>query len=232
MDKMLEPETLANLSVFQRRKLLRALVALEQDTPPPSASSWKWDAILVFIVVSCVLLAAWIAVLAVTLPGFYHTGSWRGAWVGFDIGLLAAFAATGWAAWRRRQLLIICLVVLATLLLCDAWFDVVLDVKTPGFLTSLLSALLVEVPLAILAILMARRLVRRTIEQVMRYEGLSGQVPPLWQIPLGGPAAGTPLARLIKARAGHKAVAAAACMPPPGQESADDLRDPRRPPAA
>ena len=105
------------------------------------------------IVASCILLAAWIGVLAVTLPRFYHTGSWRGAWVGFDVALLAAFAATGWAAWRRRQLLIISLVVLATLLLCDAWFDVVLDVRTAGFFASLLSALLVELPLAMLAIL-------------------------------------------------------------------------------
>src|SRR5215470_5457975 len=220
MDTMLEPERLAKLSVSERRKLLRALVALEQDATPPPGSSWKWDAVLVFIVASCVLLAAWIGVLAVTLPGFYHTGSWRGAWVGFDIALLAAFAVTGWAAWRRRQLLIICLVVLATLLLCDAWFDVVLDVSTPDFLTSLLSALLVELPLAILAILMARRLVRLTIGQVMRYEGLTGRVPPLWQIPLIGSGLGTPLARLIKARAEHKAVVAAACLLAPVQQPA------------
>jgi hypothetical protein len=207
MDNTPELETLANLSVSERRKLLRALVALERDATPRPGSSWKWDAILVFIVVSCLLLAAWIGVIAVTLPRFYHTGSWRGAWVGFDIGLLAAFAATGWTAWRRRQLLIICLVVLATLLLCDAWFDVVLDVRTSGFLASLLSALLIELPLAMLAIFMARRLLRLTIGQVMRYEGLTGQVPPLWQIPLVGPVVGTPVTRLIKARAEHRLTA-------------------------
>ena len=60
-----------------------------------------------------------------------------GAWVGFDLALLVAFAATGWAAWRRRQVLIICLVVLATLLCCDAWFDVVLDLRTSGFMAQL-----------------------------------------------------------------------------------------------
>jgi hypothetical protein len=207
MDKTPELETLANLSVSERRKLLRALVALEQDATPPPGSSWKWDAILVFIAVSCMLLAAWIGVLAVTLPRFHHTGSWRGAWVGFDIGLLAAFAATGWTAWRRRQLLIICLVVLATLLLSDAWFDVVLDVTTSGFLASLLSALLIELPLAMLAIFTARRLLRLTIGQVMRYEGLTGKVPPLWQIPLVGPVVGTPVTRLIKARAEHRLTA-------------------------
>src|SRR5215470_11305374 len=160
MDTMLEPERLAKLSVSERRTLLRALVALEQDATPPPGSSWKWDAVLVFIVASCVLLAAWIGVLAVTLPGFYHTGSWRGAWVGFDLALLAAFAITGWAAWRRRQVLIICLVVLATLLCCDAWFDVVLDARTKGFLFALLTALFIELPLAGFAIAGARRLLR------------------------------------------------------------------------
>jgi hypothetical protein len=232
MAKILDPETLANLSASERRELLRRLLALERDGTPAPGSSWKWDAILVFIVVSCVLLAAWIGVLAVTLPRVYHIGSWRWAWVGFDIALLAAFAATGWTAWRRRQLLIICLVVLATLLVCDAWFDVVLDVRTAGFLTSLLSALFVELPLAVLAIFMARRLLRLAIGQVMRYEGLTGQVPPLWQIPLAGTAVGTPLARLIKARAEHKAVAATACVPPAGQPRADELPDTCQPPAA
>jgi hypothetical protein len=222
MDNMLDADALAALSVTERRRLLRALVALEKEAAPAPGSNWKWDAILVFIVGICIVLAAWIGMLAVTLPKFYHTGSWRGAWVGFDVALLAAFAATGWAAWRRRQLLIICLVVLATLLLCDAWFDVVLDVRTSGFLASLLSAILVELPLALLAVFMARRLLRLTIGQVMRYEGLTGPLPSLWQIPLLGPAPGTPLARLIKARTEHRALAAAACQssaaPPPGAQ--------------
>src|SRR6266702_7117131 len=158
MKNMLDPEELAKLSAAERRTWLRTRAARQQDTTPPPGSSWKWDAVLVFIVAGCIVLAAWIGVLAVTLPRFYHTGTWRGAWVGFDVALLAAFAATGWTAWRRRQLLIVCLVVLATLLLCDAWFAVVLDVSSSGFVASLLSAVLVEVPLAVLAILMARRL--------------------------------------------------------------------------
>jgi hypothetical protein len=242
MENMPDAKALAALSVTDRRKLLGVLVAMEEEAAPAPGRSWRWDAILVFIVGSCIVLAAWIGVLAVTLPRFYHTGNWRGAWVGFDVALLGAFAATGWAAWRRRQLLIICLVVVATLLVCDAWFDVALDVRTPGFLASLLSAILVELPIALLAIFMARRLLRLTIGQVMRYEGLTGPVPPLWRIPLLGPAPGTPLGRLMKARADRKAHAAAACQPAaarrPGtqpavshqQSAAERAED--RPPAA
>jgi hypothetical protein len=200
MENLIDPDALIDLSAEQRRKLMQALVALEQENMPAPGASWKWYAVIGFTLAACVFLAIWVAVLALTLPAFYHTGSWRGAWVGFDIAELAMFAATGWAAWRRRQILIICLIVLATLLLCDAWFDVVLDVQTGNFLASLLSALLVEVPLAVLAILMARRLLRMVIGQVMRYEGLTGEVPPLWQIPLLGPAVRTPLANMMRKR--------------------------------
>ncbi|HEY2686866.1 MAG TPA: hypothetical protein VGJ50_00410, partial [Streptosporangiaceae bacterium] len=85
------------------------------------------------------------------------------------------------------QVLIICLVVLATLLCCDAWFDVVLDAHTSGFWLSLLTALLAELPLAAMAMLGARRLLRQTIGLVGLREGYPGPVPPLRQIPLFGP---------------------------------------------
>ena len=109
------------------------------------------------------VLAVWIGVLEVKLPRHYRAGGWRAAWVGFDVGLLMVFAATAWAAWRRRQILIVCLMVLATLLCCDAWFDTTLDWGTRGFTLSLLSALLVELPLAVVALIGARRLLRLTV---------------------------------------------------------------------
>jgi hypothetical protein len=132
------------------------------------------------------VLAIWIGILEVTLPRHYRAGGWRAAWVGFDIGLLLVFAATAWAAWRRRQILIVCLIVLATLLCCDAWFDTTLDWGTRGFTLSLLSALLVELPLAVLALIGARRLLRLTIGRLELLEGSSGPVPAFWQVPLFG----------------------------------------------
>ncbi len=199
MDDKFDANALQTLSEDERRQLLRRLVEAGQTSPAKPGTSWKWDLLLVVVVFGCILLAAWTGYLAVSLPAFYRAGSWRGAWVGFDLAELAAFAATGWAAWRRRQILIICLVVLATLLLCDAWFDVVLDARTAGFVSSLLSALLVEVPIAILAILVARRLLKLTIAQAMRYEGGTGRVPSLWKLPLFGPEGqGTLLERLIR----------------------------------
>ena len=199
MDEKFDAEALRSLSEEERRHLLRRLVDADRHAPLKLGASWKWDLLLVLIIGGCIVLAAWIGYLAVSLPAFYRAGSWRGAWVGFDIAELVAFAITGWAAWRRRQVLIMCLIVLATLLLCDAWFDVVLDSRTAGFLSSLLSALLVEVPIAVIAIVVARRLLRITVGQVIKYEGGSGPVPSLWKVPLFGPEGQvSPVERLIK----------------------------------
>ena len=195
---MVDYEDLRRMSPQQRLRLRQMLAELDApDVAARRLSQRRRTILLALVSVCCVVLAAWIGVLAVTLPRYYRAGDWRGAWVGFDIALLLTFAATGWAAWRRRQILIICLVVLATLLCCDAWFDVVLDARTSGFEVSLLSAILIELPLATLAILGARRLVRVTSAVMRRYRGESGPVPRLREIPLAGVGPDRPLSDLL-----------------------------------
>jgi hypothetical protein len=201
---MLDYEDLRRMNPQERLRLRQMLAEL--DVPEPRArmaSQRRRTILLAVVIVCCVVLAAWIGVLATTLPRYYRAGDWRGAWVGFDIALLLTFAATGWAAWRRRQMLIISLVVLATLLCCDAWFDVVLDVRTSGFLVSLLSAILIELPLAALAILGARRLVRVTSAVMLRYRGEAGPVLRLRDMPLVGVGPDRPLTDLLTAPEHH-----------------------------
>ncbi len=195
---MIDEQELRSMSAQERLGLMRALAVLdEEERPLRGAGDRRRALVLVFIVGCCVFLAVWIGLLAVTLPRSFETGAWRGAWVGFDVAELLAFGATGWALWRRRQILIVCLVVLATLLCCDAWFDVVLDARTSGFWLSLLEALLVELPLAILAILLARRLLRTTIAMMRRYKGDTGPLPPLRDIPLAGASEDKPLHQVL-----------------------------------
>lgn len=196
---MIDEEDLRRMSPQDRLRLRRVLADLDsQDAQPDPAGSGRRRALFLAVaVVSCIVLVVWIGVLAATLPRYYRTGGWRGAWVGFDVGLLAAFAAAAWAAWRRKQILVICLVVLATLLCCDAWFDVVLDARTSGFWLSLGSALLIELPLAAFAILGARRLLRASFAVMGRYRGESGPVPRLREMPLVGAGQGRPLSDLL-----------------------------------
>ena len=183
---MFDEADLKRLSAKERARLMQALSVLDMPSMANPGNRRRRRLFLVGTIVCCVVLAAWIGLLAVTLPRYYRAGDWRGAWVGFDLAELVTFAVTAWAAWRGRQVLIMCLIVLATLLLADAWFDVTLDVRTSGFTFSLLSALLVEIPLAVIAILGARRLLRLTIGRIRSSEGLHGPVPPLWRIPLFG----------------------------------------------
>ncbi len=183
---MFDEDELKQMSPKERAKLMQMLAVLDMPRLASAGNPRRRRMFLIATIVCCVVLAAWIGVLAVTLPRFYRAGDWRGAWVGFDMAELAAFAATAWAAWRGRQVLIMCLLVLATLLLADAWFDVTLDVRTSGFLLSLLSAVLIEIPLAVAAIIAARRLLRLTIGRMRSLEGLTGPVPALWRIPLFG----------------------------------------------
>lgn len=186
---MLDESDLQRMTPEERTQLARALASVNaRSLMPTPLSQRRRRALIAACLAGVVLLAIWIGVLEVELPRDYRAGGWRAAWVGFDIALLLVFAATAWAAWRRRQILIGCLMVLATLLCCDAWFDITLDWGTRGFTLSVLSAALIELPLAAVALVGARRLLRLTIGRLELLSGFPGPVPAFWQVPLFGDA--------------------------------------------
>jgi hypothetical protein len=184
---------LREMSPAERRRLAHSLAAI--DYPHPLLGIYlgrgRWLGVLVSII-ACAVLVTWIIVLALTLHRSFHTHYWRPAWVWFDFILLSAFAATGWAFWRGRQIVIAFLIVTGTLLCCDAWFDVILDLGTRDIWGSVASALLVELPMALLMFNAARRLIRLSALVAMSESGdLPGPgdrkpLPPLWKIPLFG----------------------------------------------
>jgi hypothetical protein len=159
--RVINESDLRAMSAPERRQLARTLAAIDFPRPMLGVYLSRGRRVgIIFSVVSCVVLAGWIVVLVLSLHRSFHTHHWRGAWVGFDIIMLLAFAATGWAFWRSRQIVIACLVITATLLCCDAWFDVILDAGTSDIWGSVASAVLVELPLAFLMLNAARRLIR------------------------------------------------------------------------
>jgi hypothetical protein len=159
----------------ERQELARLLAELDHPAPDP-ANPYLTDPALrrqrrLALLVSaacCVALAGWIVVLGITLPRHFNAHHWRGVWVNFDVFLLAAFAATAWAIWRERQILILLLVGIGTMLCCDAWFDVGTSLATSDVWLSIGSALVAELPLAFLAFAGARRLLRATVEASLR----------------------------------------------------------------
>jgi hypothetical protein len=189
---VIDESDLQRMTPDERAHLARALASLNARSLTATPLSQRRRRILIATCLAGVLLlSVWIAVLEVKLPRDYRAGGWRAAWVGFDTGLLLVFAATAWAAWRRRQVLIVCLIVLATLLCCDAWFDIALDWGTTGFMLSVLSAAVIELPLAAVALIGARRLLRLTIGRLELLAGYPGPVPSFWQGPLFGDAPGS-----------------------------------------
>jgi hypothetical protein len=169
----------------ERRELARALAAIDRPHPLLDPGLRRRRRLgLMIMAACCIALAAWIAILLLTLPGRYTTSNWQVVWVGLDIAELLGFAATAWAAWHQRQVVIFLMIITATLLLCDAWFDLTLNYGSSDFTASILSAVLAEIPLAFLLFAAARRLVRVSVQTLMQLSGVSGPAPPLWRVPL------------------------------------------------
>jgi hypothetical protein len=94
-------------------------------------------------------LVPWTLWLTFSLPSRHVTEDYDLAWVGFDIVLAAAFAATAWATLRVSQWLVPLAAVTGTMLVCDAWFDVVTS-SGGDRLQAVLEAIFAELPLAAL----------------------------------------------------------------------------------
>jgi hypothetical protein len=176
---------LRQMTPGERRQLARMLARIDYPHPLLDLNRGRKLGAL-FSTIACVVLVAWIVVLVLTLGKHYAATHWRLAWVGFDIVELIGFALTSWAFWRGRQIVIACLLITGTLLCCDAWFDVILDLGTHGMWMSIGSAAIVELPLAFLLLNAARRLIRLSALVAASTGREADRLPSLWRIPLLG----------------------------------------------
>ena len=106
-------------------------------------------------IVCAIVLIPWTALLFETLPHHYVANHWRIAWGGFDIGLSLALASTAVLVARRSPFAELTATITGTLLVCDAWFDVLTSRGTSDVAQAIVFALLVELPLAALCFWMA-----------------------------------------------------------------------------
>ena len=114
------------------------------------------------LIMGVLAMIPWTTYLAVSLPVRFRAHNWNVAWVGFDSALIVVLALTAWAAWYRRQILAATAIVAATMLLCDAWFDVSTSIGTKDEYLTILTALLANVPMATFFLWLARRIILRT----------------------------------------------------------------------
>lgn len=122
-----------------------------------TASIDRRRAVALLALLSAAVLVPWTAGLASLLPSTYLVTNWSLTWVGFDVALLLALGAAGVASLRRHPAAPGLLAVAASLLLCDAWFDVTTAASTSDLVASAAAALLVELPLAVLLAREGRR---------------------------------------------------------------------------
>ena len=97
----------------------------------------------------------WVVFLAVTLPRHATFAHYRGVWVGFDIGLICVLATTAVQAWRGRPQVALAATAAATMLFVDAWFDVLTTPRGDPLILSVVLAVLVEIPLAVICLWIA-----------------------------------------------------------------------------
>jgi len=102
------------------------------------------------------LLLPWALYLKWRLPSHHVVRHWDTAWTGFDLALAAALLTLTLCLVRRSPRTQIAAAVAGTMLLCDAWFDLLTAAPGSGLDQALVEALAAELPLAGLCFLIAR----------------------------------------------------------------------------
>lgn len=95
------------------------------------------------------LLLPWIFFVAIVLPSRQLSSHYDLAWAGFDVMLFVALATTAYFALRRSRYLTRASTAAATLLMVDAWFDV-LTSGSRDRIMAIVFAVLIELPLSAL----------------------------------------------------------------------------------
>lgn len=101
------------------------------------------------------ILIPWTYQLAHELPERHLSGHWNAAWVGFDSFMIVLLLATAILALSKSIYVVLTGSALGTVLLIDAWFDIVTAKAGSEQRGAILFALIIELPLALLTFYLA-----------------------------------------------------------------------------
>jgi hypothetical protein len=170
---------IAAMSPTERRDLIERLQRpLDEVFPPPIARRMRRTR-LTLMVGGAVVLIPWIVHLGFTLRANYVAHNWPATWIGFDCLLAAFMVATAVPGWLRRQLVVLPAFTTGVLLMCDAWFDIVTAAPSQIWV-SVLTAALGNLPLAVILITGALRILRLTATRLWFLDPGT----PAWRLPL------------------------------------------------
>lgn len=107
----------------------------------------------------------WTIYLDQNLPTRHLFRHWDVAWVGLDIGLIISLLATGILTYRKSLWVVIAAVATSSLLIVDAWFDVMGAHPGRELHQAILAAALLELPLAAISFRLAYKVLRKAYER-------------------------------------------------------------------
>jgi hypothetical protein len=178
-DGILTDAQIAALTPEQRRDLITRLERPVSDVIDPVLLGRIRRVRLSLMIGGSMAMIPWLVYLSWTLPQNYVAHNWTATWVGFDVLLVTFMLATAVFGYLRRQVLLLAAFTAGVLLICDAWFDLMTAGPDDVWL-SVVTALLIEVPVGIFMIRGALRILRLTM---MRLWLLDPGVR-LWHLPL------------------------------------------------
>jgi len=161
--------------------------------------------VLVFGAIGIGLLP-WTVWLSSSLRPQHTTDNWDVAWAGFDSVLALMFLLTALAAWRRSPWVAVFAAITGTLLVTDAWFDVILESRADDLNAAIVEAVFAELPGAALCFWISYRTERflahvadsaigKTAASHLTAAGKGapeGDLVGVFEIPTDGKAAGEP----------------------------------------
>ena len=176
---MLSAAELAPVTEDELHEPAVMLHAGSDGTAPQTRPRRLWPVMLLRVcsAACAAFLLVWIIFLGATLPAQAVAHEWKLAWIGLDVAEAIGLLFVTWAARRLREMLIPAAIVTGTLLVCDAWFDVILSWGTSDWRWSVFSAVAVELPLAALLFAAARHMIRTTVADLSARRCLAGPAP-------------------------------------------------------
>lgn len=130
----------------------------------PALPRWIAGAYALLVVVT----VPWTVYLGITLPTKELSTHWDISWVGFDIAIAFMLILNALFSYLESKWLVLSATATSTLLVTDAWFDVITARPGRPYHEAIASALFIELPLAILTFHVALRIMNREHRRTIR----------------------------------------------------------------
>jgi len=133
------------------------------DSPKVHIKIPAWATVL--YILSSVVVLPWTIYLDQSLPTRHLFRHWDIAWVGLDVSLIISLLITGLLAFRKSLWVVLAAMATGSLLLVDAWFDVMGAHPGRELTEAVLAALLLELPLVALSFHLAYHTLKKAYER-------------------------------------------------------------------